>query len=64
MKTIENELSTLMTNYEKLQREHLTLSDQFTKCRIDLEQSEKSDIVHKEQVDRSRSHFRRFSLFI
>jgi regulator of replication initiation timing len=53
MKTIENELSTLMINYDKLQREHLTINDQLTKCRIDLEQTEKSDISHKEQLIQS-----------
>ncbi|CAF4784013.1 unnamed protein product, partial [Rotaria sp. Silwood1] len=50
MKTIENELSMMISNYEKLQREHTTLNEDLTKCQYDLEQSQKSDISHKEQA--------------
>ena len=50
MKTIENELSTMISNYEKLQRDHTTLNEDLTKSRHDLEQIEKSDISHKERV--------------
>ncbi|CAM2700904.1 unnamed protein product [Rotaria socialis] len=53
MKTIENELLTKSSNYEKLQREHSALNEDLTKCRIDLEQSQKSDISHKEQLVQS-----------
>lgn len=53
MKNIENELSTVMNNYDKLQRDHSMLNEQYLKCRNDLEQTEKSDITHKEQVNPS-----------
>jgi chromosome segregation ATPase len=51
LKTIENELSTMISKHEKLQREYSTLNEDLTKCRIDLEQIEKSDISHREQVN-------------
>ncbi len=41
----------MISNHEKLQREYSTLNEDLTKCRIDLEQIEKSDIYHKEQVN-------------
>ncbi|CAF0725433.1 unnamed protein product [Rotaria sordida] len=53
MKTIENELSMMISNYEKLQREHATLNEDFTNCRYELEESQKSDIIHKEQLVQS-----------
>ncbi len=56
MKNIENELSTLINNYDKLQRDYLMSNEQLNKCRIDLEQTEKSNISHKEQVNRHRNN--------
>jgi hypothetical protein len=56
MKNIENELSTLINNYDKLQRDYLMSNEQLNKCRIDLEQTEKSNISHKEQVNRLRNN--------
>ena len=53
MKNLENELTTIMTNYEKLQRDHSMLNEQYLKCRAELEQTEKSDLSHKEQVNHS-----------
>jgi chromosome segregation ATPase len=49
-KIIENELTTIAHNYEKFQREHAESNEQLNKCRYDLEQAEKSDIMHKERV--------------
>jgi len=56
MKTIENELPTMINNYDKLQRDYLMSNEQLNKCRIDLEQTEKSNISHKEQVNRLRNN--------
>jgi predicted transcriptional regulator len=50
MKTIENELTTLGSNYEKIHREHQALNEELDKCRYDLEQVERSNIAHKERV--------------
>jgi hypothetical protein len=50
---MENELSTIVMNYEKLQRDHSILNEQYLKCRAELEQTEKSDIAHKEQLIQS-----------
>ncbi len=50
MKNLENELTTLGSNYDKLHREHQELNEEFDKYRYDLEQVEKSDIAHKERV--------------
>ena len=50
MKSIESELSMMITNNEKLQREYSLLNEELTKCRYDLEQAEKSDLSHKDHV--------------
>jgi hypothetical protein len=50
MKTLENELNTLGNNYEKLQKDHQLLNEELDKYRYDLNQTEKSDISHKERV--------------
>jgi len=50
MKNIENELTTLVNSYEKLQREHRELNEELDKYRYDLDLVEKSDITHKERV--------------
>jgi hypothetical protein len=52
LKTIENELSTMVNNYEKLQRENTTLNEDLNKSRYDLEQIGISDTSHKELVKR------------
>ena len=53
MKNLENELSTVMSNYDKIQRDQSMLNEQYLKCRNDLEQTEKSEITHREQVNSS-----------
>jgi len=50
MKNIENELTTLATNYDKIHKEHQALNEELDKCRYDLEQVQQSDIAHKERV--------------
>lgn len=50
MKSIESELSMRILNNEKLERECAMLTEELNKCRFDLEQSEKSDLSHKERV--------------
>lgn len=50
MKGIELELSAVVANNEKFQREINLLNEDLTKCRLDLDQVEKSDLVHKERV--------------
>ena len=52
LKLIENELSTIIHNYEKLQGEHSILNEQLTKYRNDFDKLEKSDHSHKEQVNK------------
>jgi chromosome segregation ATPase len=56
IKTIENELSIIINNYEKLQREHSTLNEHLNKYRTDLEQVQKSNATHQEQVNRITIH--------
>jgi len=66
MKNIENELTTLANNYEKIQREYQILNEELNKYRYDLEQVEKSDITHKERVcsNHNKITFYLFILFI
>ncbi|CAF3693774.1 unnamed protein product [Adineta steineri] len=52
-KSLDNELSTVVQNYEKLQKEHEVLNELLNKCRCELEQNEKSNIVHKERLIQS-----------
>jgi predicted nucleic acid-binding Zn-ribbon protein len=51
MKNLENELTTIINSYEKLQRDHQLVNEDLDKCRYDLDQIEKSDISHKERVN-------------
>jgi hypothetical protein len=66
MKNIENELTILANNYEKIQREYQILNEELNKYRYDLEQVEKSDITHKERVcsNYNKINFFLFILFI
>jgi len=64
IKTIENELSIMVNNYEKLQREHSTLNENLTKYRVDLELVQKSDTLHQEQVNRITIHLISYELYI
>ena len=53
MKTIESELSSVVSNNEKLQRELAALNEELSKCRCELEQMQKTNISQKEQVNRN-----------
>ncbi|CAF0728780.1 unnamed protein product [Adineta steineri] len=53
LKSVENELSTMIINHEKLRDEHAVLNDDLNKCRYDLEQMELSDNSHKERLIQS-----------
>ena len=59
MKTLESDLTMNILNNEKLQRELTMLNEDLTKCRYDLDQTEKSDISHKERVSRKTSKTKR-----
>ena len=50
LKLLENELSTMVNSYEKLQHDHSISNEQLQKYRTDLEQTQKSDQIHQEQV--------------
>lgn len=50
IKEIENELTNIILNYEKLQKQHQILNEELNKYRYDLEIVEKSDMLHKERV--------------
>jgi hypothetical protein len=56
LKTIENELATIMSNYERLQRENAKLNEDLTKSRYDLEQIGISNTSHKQQVNRNTNN--------
>ena len=68
MKATEIDLATAVGNFEKLQREHNAMNDELTRCRCDLEQSEKSDLSHKERVKNVKffieNHRSNFSLLL
>lgn len=55
LKHLENELTTFGHTYEKLKREYQDVNEELERCRYDLDQVEKSDIVHKERVRHSDS---------
>ena len=50
LKTVENELSTMIGTYEQLRDEHAVLNEELTKVRYEFEQIELSDSSHKERV--------------
>ncbi|CAF4421780.1 unnamed protein product, partial [Adineta steineri] len=52
-RNFDNELTTVVQNYEKLQKENEVLNELLNKCRCELEQNEKSNIVHKERLIQS-----------
>jgi len=64
LKTIENELSTLNSNYEKLRDEHAVVNEDLTKCRYDLEQIELSDSSHKERVNKKLNKKKNYDIYL
>jgi len=64
LKTIENELSTLNSNYEKLRDEHAVVNEDLTKCRYDLEQIELSDNSHKERVNKKLNKKKNYDIYL
>ncbi|CAF4352358.1 unnamed protein product [Rotaria sp. Silwood2] len=53
IKSIENELTNIISNYDKLKKEHQILNEQLNKYQYDLQDIEKSDRLHKERLIQS-----------